>query len=460
MSPRSNPFASVGNRHAADALFDAIKTARCSALIGAGLSIAAGYPSWDELLRTFDDAVRRSGGYYDSAIAWLSESQDPLWRAQELRRQMGEDRYFALLRETFRPKRTLNGTPMVDRVVGLPFKHYLTTNFDCLLEEALLRKTQLMPTVVDWSNDSDVSEFLFRLQDPQYDSCVVHLHGRYNDPANIILTDRDYTNRYQVTNSIAQKLISIFATQTVVFVGFSLNDPALNHILRQTKLALGAGSIRHFAILGLTTWNDTSESMARYRFVSLYGIEPVFYPVEGDHEQLGNILQFLNGPDKVGGWVPSGGPDDVGPPAPGAAMIPPPVSPSSDPQKGRWGGKDMDNGLQLTATVTGDRKATEEIKSISPSPTESPTWFDLRIEVKPVTGLNRTLRGRVRFHLHPTFVPDVQDVQSRDNRAVLKLRAWGAFTVGIEVFDEPYTRLELDLADPAKVTSPPDFRCR
>jgi len=115
------------------------------------------------------------------------------------------------------------------------------------------------------------------------------------------------------------------------------------------------------------------------------------------------------------------------------------------------------NDLQVTAIAAPDSSQTRDHSLNSPTWSES-SWYHVRIEVVPITNSTRQLRGRVRFHLHPTFVPNVQDVQSRDNKTILKLRAWGAFTVGIEVFDEPYTQLELDLADSPKVTAPVEFR--
>jgi len=468
MLGHAGPFASEGNRDAANALFDCVKAGRSIALVGAGISISAGYSSWNELLMQMEAAVARTSPFYRQALQSLRNSNDPLWRAQELRRQLGDDRYFGLLREIFRPKAVYPSPLMVDGLVNLPFRQYLTTNFDSLLEEAILRRDKRPATTIDCTNESDVSEFLFRLQDFAFAKCVVHLHGRYNDPVNIVLTDRDYTARYQTSTNASQKLISIFATQGVVFVGFSLTDPALSHLLRQTKLALGTGSIRHFAILGLPTWNDTDESVERYRLSSLYGIEPVFYPVESNHGALQFLIDFLNKPTKDGGWVP---PDDDGGSAPGPGLAPGvavvegitpgvagPGSSEDDPQRGRWGRMATGNDLEAVATVS-EMSGKSTLPSNVPELGSNAGWefFEVNIEVRPDASAGRKLRGRVRFHLHPTFVPATKDVRARDNKAILRLHAWGAFTVGIEVFDEPYTKLELNLAERSRVTAPERF---
>jgi len=103
----------------------------------------------------------------------------------------------------------------------------------------------------------------------------------------------------------------------------------------------------------------------------------------------------------------------------------PPIDPE-DPQKGRWGGRSSESGRSLSASVRAVNDA----------------WFEVVLEV---SGSTPPLTGPVEFHLHPTFSPSVQRVESESNRAVLHVGAWGAFTVGATA-DEGRTRLELDLA--------------
>ena len=98
-----------------------------------------------------------------------------------------------------------------------------------------------------------------------------------------------------------------------------------------------------------------------------------------------------------------------------------------DPQKGQWGGKKESNGRQLTAAVVDQGSG----------------WFFVGLTV---AGSGRPpLVGEVEFHLHPSFHPSIVRVPARDDRATIKVPAWGAFTVGASA-DEGRTRLELDLA--------------
>lgn len=115
-----------------------------------------------------------------------------------------------------------------------------------------------------------------------------------------------------------------------------------------------------------------------------------------------------------------------------------PVLPE-DPQKGQWGGRDVNNGRRLSASVE----------------TITDDWFLITLMVESVDG--PPLNDAVDFHLHPTFRHEKVRVQPHDSRTELKLSAWGSFTVGA-VADGGRTLLELDLSlDPS---FPEAFRSR
>jgi hypothetical protein len=114
-----------------------------------------------------------------------------------------------------------------------------------------------------------------------------------------------------------------------------------------------------------------------------------------------------------------------------------------DPHKGQFGGNHQTPQRILKARVT---EAANE-------------WFHLTLAVEQQDQQRRSkvpLVGEVEFHLHPTFRPSVVRVPVSSGRAILELRAWGAFTVGA-IADDGLTRLELDLAT---IDAPKVFRER
>jgi hypothetical protein len=103
-----------------------------------------------------------------------------------------------------------------------------------------------------------------------------------------------------------------------------------------------------------------------------------------------------------------------------------------DPQKGRWGGLAQHNFRQLTALVT-------------PASRRGAKWFNIDLEVSSTDPDAHPLAGNVRFHLHHTFPNPKRTIRVIDGRARLRLLAYGAFTVGAEA-DKRQTQLELDLS--------------
>jgi cellulose biosynthesis protein BcsQ len=102
---------------------------------------------------------------------------------------------------------------------------------------------------------------------------------------------------------------------------------------------------------------------------------------------------------------------------------------ADDPQFGLWGRKAERNKRVLSARV----RAMEDAD-----------WFRVDLSVQPANG-GPSLRGPVRFHLHPSIKRHVRDVDPDGGAAKLSVLAYGAFTVGAEA-DGGKTVLELDLA--------------
>ena len=114
-----------------------------------------------------------------------------------------------------------------------------------------------------------------------------------------------------------------------------------------------------------------------------------------------------------------------------------PGTEQNDPWKGQFGGK----------CEVGGRKISAEVKPIK----DDPEYFLIRLVVE-TTDKQKPLKQPVQFYIHDTFPNDKPTVQPEDGIAELRLRAWGAFTVGV-IADDGETKLELDLADDKRFPS-------
>jgi len=102
---------------------------------------------------------------------------------------------------------------------------------------------------------------------------------------------------------------------------------------------------------------------------------------------------------------------------------------SDDPEKGKWGNLSINNDKRITASVV----AMEN----------NPKLFKVTLHVTSINS-SKSLKGKVTFHLHPTFVNSIRTIEAENGVAQLHLIAYGAFTVGI--LTEDGTKLELDLS--------------
>lgn len=102
----------------------------------------------------------------------------------------------------------------------------------------------------------------------------------------------------------------------------------------------------------------------------------------------------------------------------------------NDPNKNQFGKCNSAGGLVLDATLkpAGDGSA----------------YLDVKVVVRSEGQRRAPLTGAVDFFLHPSFPFPKRRVPVRNGRAILNLRAYGAFTIGA-VADNGKTSLELDL---------------
>jgi hypothetical protein len=289
-------FSNPDNAAAQARLADALRSGTLLAFVGAGVTKPLGYPSWPELVRRLASEVRRirgedvqSNGLVIRVRDVLENFNDPLVQAQILKENLGT-RYFQIMREVFGP-RDAQARSVAD-LVSLPFKHLLTSNYDTGLEQHHL--VGAIPGSICLYHDA-TAEFIAHFLDSRFARRIVHVHGRYDEPERLILTQQDY-DAYNTVPIFERFWNVMTSAATLAFFGFSFADlellygfTAATRVLRPSG---GNQEVRHFAVLGLA--DESLEAAKRITFRMKYGIEPVCFLQQGnDFSGYDEILASL-----------------------------------------------------------------------------------------------------------------------------------------------------------------------
>jgi hypothetical protein len=191
--------------------------------VGAGVSAAAGLPTWEQLL---DELAERSG-LDDALRAGLSRlpAQDS---AALLARELGREQLETFVKERFGPGHYALAHALI---ADLPVQEFVTTNYDPLVELA----------AADIGRELSVLPFDEAAPGRPW---LLKLHGDAAHPESVVLTREEYLQFGDTRAALAGVLHSLLLTRHVLFVGTSMQDDDLIRIAHQVRSATrgpGAG---------------------------------------------------------------------------------------------------------------------------------------------------------------------------------------------------------------------------
>lgn len=269
----------VRNRAVYLELVELVRSRSAMAFVGSGVTSQLGYPTWPQLIDSLATEVRAGGveelqsnGLPITVEQVLREFKgEPLVQAQILKENLGE-RYFPLMATIFGLKEQ-RIAPIAD-LVSLPFRHFLTSNYDRGLEQHHTPANQ--PISICLYHES-APQFIENFMYSNYTRRIVHVHGRDNEPRHIILTEEDYGAYVQsvVMDAFWQ---AVPLVGRLVFFGFSFSDTDLLWRFRRVRMAFAGnnqGNARHFAIVPLD--DPAKEGPMAVVLKMKYGVIPVFF---------------------------------------------------------------------------------------------------------------------------------------------------------------------------------------
>jgi hypothetical protein len=254
------------------ALREAAQRGTLIPFVGAGASVLAGCPTWGQLAEgtlkaciTADkfthgqmDQIRNLGPRMKLSIARAIESEHGLKIDYE---------------KLINPGKGYQNNEIGQRVyrsLGKLSRTFVTTNYDAWLDTEIPDvplSVSASPPMQDTAAASRVRRRIVKVEEftpanLNQPNCVFHLHGSLDDPSSMVMTTRDYIQRYANDrgaddpareNRTLTFLEALFRNKTVLFVGYGLEDlEILEYVVQKARQQTSSDrpQARHFMLQG------------------------------------------------------------------------------------------------------------------------------------------------------------------------------------------------------------------
>ncbi|MBK7400000.1 MAG: SIR2 family protein [Myxococcales bacterium] len=200
------------------ALVNAVRRGECVLFVGSGTSLGSGLPTWSGLVGELETALEIPMEHRHRDLDHFLDLAQ--WYRDEGRSPSLED----LLRARFSVSAS-GARPTLTHylLTALPIRHFVTTNYDDLLETAL-EALRVHPIRV--VREEDVARTGAR--DGRF---VVKFHGCAATPGSeFVLSRDDYDDFFRTRPAMALLLEGLLLNQTFFFVGYGLRDPDFRQI--------------------------------------------------------------------------------------------------------------------------------------------------------------------------------------------------------------------------------------
>lgn len=213
---------------------------------GAGMSKAAGFVNWAELLRDIAEEVGLSVDKEHDLIslAQYHVNENGGGKAKIIRKILEE---FADEAESSENHKIL---------ARLPITTFWTTNYDALIEDSLKDANKVV----------DVKHQVKQLANtrPKRDVVVYKMHGDAHHPADAILTKEQYESYYKTHEHFITALSGDLISKTFLFIGFSFTDPNLDYVLSRLNIQFGENNRQHYCFIKKQSKGADDEEMFKY----------------------------------------------------------------------------------------------------------------------------------------------------------------------------------------------------
>ena len=251
----------------------ALKSRNAAIFAGAGLSVAAGYVNWKDLLRKVAEELGLD----------VDKETDLIGIAQyHLNEKMGRGGLNQLIIDELTNQGIL--TANHNLLANLPIDTYWTTNYDQLIEEALKNNGKRPDVKIVQEN--------LAINKPKRNAVVYKMHGDVQLPDKAVITKEDYET-YELNRQLYSVMLQAdLLSKTFLFLGFSFEDPNLIYILSRVKNLIGSNNTRqHYCFFKKETDTILNKKQAlKLKDLNRFGINGILID---DYSEITIMLQTI-----------------------------------------------------------------------------------------------------------------------------------------------------------------------
>jgi hypothetical protein len=245
---------------------------------GAGVSTAAGLPSWRRLVQILTEHARSRGA---SELA-LAEIADLVAKERfidvlsALKAILGTSEFRVVIGRHFNDGE-LPVPEIAGAIAGLAprLRAVLTTNIDHLLERAF---AGAWPSLARATGDI--------AQRRRY---ILKLHGTLLDSSTWVFTRDEYDGALYADPKLQSAFSALFYVCPILFVGYELGDDDFDQVLGRVRALAGDQAPRHFALVAAEKITPSRKS----RFERA-GVRLIAYGNgDGNHDEVARVLRWL-----------------------------------------------------------------------------------------------------------------------------------------------------------------------
>lgn len=268
-------------------LLNSIKDNKCVLFAGAGASMDAKMPSWNELVVALVERLKEE--YSDLADRELEELEKLLCEEKYMvlaaycLRKLGAYEFSDVLKQ----KLSCSGKKsLTHEVLGkIPFKAIITTNFDVFIELTNAKNGKMYKVILP--NEMNISEETLEGILP-----ILKIHGSYENPDSIVLNKAGIRELLFHKPIYIETLKKYFMENTILFYGYSFKDQDIDFVLQSIMADKKGMTRKHYALLP-----DVGEIEAEY-LLQEYNIQVISFNTESNgylpaREFLQKIIEQL-----------------------------------------------------------------------------------------------------------------------------------------------------------------------